>query len=179
MFHTLVQSEGQQLLPELHPTWFFKNCGKRDIRMRLIRWIISRFDLKLSILKKCKNSNLQWLGYNIVNSTVAIILMFIYLQAWYLGIRCKSNQEQDKRVRKLIEKSWKDLGKMTQEEILVLIAFAILVLSWFFREPGFMKGRNSFFGTCDIAQRNALKRGILRANFSCANCQSGVVWILK
>ena len=70
--------------------------------------------------------------------------MFIYLQAWYLGIRCKSNQEQDKRVRKLIEKSWKDLGKMTQEEILVLIAFAILVLSWFFREPGFMKGTNSY-----------------------------------
>ena len=92
----------------------------------------------------CKNSNFQWLGYNIVNSTVAIILMFMYLQAWYLGIHCKSNPEQDKRVRKLIEKSWKDLGKMTQEEILVLIAFAILVLSWFFREPGFMKGTNSF-----------------------------------
>ena len=68
----------------------------------------------------------------------------MYLQAWYLGVRCKSNPEQDKRVRKLIEKSWKDLGKMSQEEILVLIAFIILVLSWFFREPGFMKGRNSY-----------------------------------
>ena len=68
----------------------------------------------------------------------------MYLQAWYLGVRCKSNPEQDKRVRKLIEKSWKDLGKMSQEEILVLIAFVILVLSWFFREPGFMKGRNSY-----------------------------------
>ena len=87
---------------------------------------------------------LKWLGYNIVNSTVAIILMFMYLQAWYLGVRCKSNPEQDKRVKKLIEKSWKDLGKMSQEEILVLIAFVILVLSWFFREPGFMKGKNSY-----------------------------------
>ena len=68
----------------------------------------------------------------------------MYLQAWYLGVRCKSNPEQDKRVKKLIEKSWKDLGKMSQEEILVLIAFVILVLSWFFREPGFMKGKNSY-----------------------------------
>merc|ERR1719284_1585812 len=93
---------------------------------------------------------IQWLGYNIVNSTVAIILMFMYLQAWYLGVRCKSNPEQDKRVKKLIEKSWKDLGKMSQEEILVLIAFVILVLSWFFREPGFMKGWIDLFPEPDF-----------------------------
>ena len=31
------------------------------------------------------------------------------------------DKRQEARVRKLINKSWKDLGKMTQEEILVFI----------------------------------------------------------
>ena len=47
-------------------------------------------------------------------------------------------------MKKLIEKSWRDLGKMSQEEILVSIAFGILVLLWFFRDPGFEKPTHFF-----------------------------------
>jgi len=40
----------------------------------------------------------------------------------------------------LINKSWDELGKIRQEEIVVLISFTILVLLWFFRDPGFIPG---------------------------------------
>ena len=40
----------------------------------------------------------------------------------------------------MISKSWNDLGLISQQEVLVCISFVILLLFWFFRDPGFIPG---------------------------------------
>ena len=45
----------------------------------------------------------------------------------------------------MIERTWKELGRISQEEILVLISFIVLVLLWFFRKPGFIPGWTELF----------------------------------
>ena len=71
--------------------------------------------------------------------------MFGYMNLWFLGLNCKSDPEKDKSVKKIINRSWKDLGRITQEEIIVLVSFAVLVILWFFRKPGFIPGWTTLF----------------------------------
>ena len=44
-----------------------------------------------------------------------------HLSAWYLGVRCRSDKKSENRVKMLIERSWHELGKISQEEILVTV----------------------------------------------------------
>ena len=44
-----------------------------------------------------------------------------HLSAWYLGVRCRSDKKSENRVKMLIERSWHELGKISQEEILVMV----------------------------------------------------------
>ena len=71
--------------------------------------------------------------------------MLLYLNIWFLGFGCDRNEEKEKAVRKLIEKNCADLGKISQEEIIVLVSFVLLILLWFFRDPGFIPGWASLF----------------------------------
>ena len=87
----------------------------------------------------------EWLGYNIITAFLTLLIMFAFMQAWYIGIRCKTNAAAEDRVRTLINRSWQELGKIRQEEILVTLSFLLLVLLWFFRKPGFMPGWTEIF----------------------------------
>ena len=87
----------------------------------------------------------EWLGYNIITAFLTLLIMFAFMQAWYIGIRCKTNVAAEDRVRTLINRSWQELGKIRQEEILVTFSFLLLVLLWFFRKPGFMPGWTEIF----------------------------------
>ena len=71
--------------------------------------------------------------------------MYIYLSCWFIGFRCESNPEKEERLKKVVDRSWKDLGSITMEEIIVLISFVCLVILWFFRKPGFIPGWTTLF----------------------------------
>ena len=45
-------------------------------------------------------SFVEWLGYNIVNSAVIMLSVFFYLQAYYIGIRCKDSSPEEAEVIK-------------------------------------------------------------------------------
>lgn len=66
-------------------------------------------------------------------------------KAWYIGIRCNTDKQAETRVRQLINRSWKELGTIRQEEILVTLSFLSLVILWFFRKPGFINGWTEIF----------------------------------
>ena len=46
-------------------------------------------------------SFVEWLGYNIVNSAVIMLCVFFYLQAYYIGIRCKDSSPEEAEVIKV------------------------------------------------------------------------------
>ena len=67
------------------------------------------------------------------------------MSCFFVGFGCKSDREREEKAKLVIEKSWQDLGKMSQAELLTLIAFVFLAFGWFFREPGFISGWGSLF----------------------------------
>ena len=51
-----------------------------------------------------------------------------------------STAERERSIHSIVFRSYKDLGRMTFHEVVVLILFLILVFLWVFRKPGFMNG---------------------------------------
>ncbi|CAJ0581212.1 unnamed protein product, partial [Mesorhabditis spiculigera] len=90
----------------------------------------------------------------------AIPPMFVYLLAAYLILICyfigpktllcffRSQSEEEKKASKDIENSVLDsynrLGNIKSSEMSVIILFLILILTWVFRAPGFMRGWADF-----------------------------------
>ena len=48
-------------------------------------------------------------------------------------------------VKKLLKQQYADLGPMTFHQAIIAILFALLILLWFFRDPGFIPGWISLF----------------------------------
>jgi len=48
-------------------------------------------------------------------------------------------------VKKLLQRQYEDLGPMTFHQAIIAILFALLILLWFFRDPGFIPGWISLF----------------------------------
>lgn len=48
-------------------------------------------------------------------------------------------------VKKLLKQQYEDLGPMTFHQAIIAILFALLILLWFFRDPGFIPGWISLF----------------------------------
>ncbi|CAG5110903.1 Oidioi.mRNA.OKI2018_I69.chr2.g5251.t1.cds [Oikopleura dioica] len=87
----------------------------------------------------------EWMGFGIVNSICFLFVMIIYLNVFFFGFRCESNKEEEQAVSEMIARKYEQLGKISPEEILVLITFVIVIIMWFFREPGFMNGWTVLF----------------------------------
>jgi di/tricarboxylate transporter len=48
-------------------------------------------------------------------------------------------------VKKVLKKQLEDLGPMTFHQAILATLFAVLILLWFFRDPGFVPGWTSLF----------------------------------
>ena len=46
-------------------------------------------------------SFVEWLGYNFVNSAVIMLFVFLYLQAYYIGLCCKESSPEEAEVIKV------------------------------------------------------------------------------
>ncbi|NWT23928.1 S13A2 protein, partial [Cardinalis cardinalis] len=91
----------------------------------------------------------SWFSFAFPTMLVLLILAWIWLQILYLGFDFKKNfgcgisaaaKAKEKQAYEIIKEESKKLGKMSFAEIEVSILFALLVVLWFTREPGFIPG---------------------------------------
>ncbi|NXF12290.1 S13A2 protein, partial [Smithornis capensis] len=91
----------------------------------------------------------SWFSFAFPTMVLLLILAWIWLQILYLGFNFKENfgcaaspsaKAKQEHAYGVIKKESKKMGKMKFAEIAILVLFALLVLLWFTREPGFIPG---------------------------------------
>ncbi|KAL0277894.1 UNVERIFIED_CONTAM: hypothetical protein PYX00_005013 [Menopon gallinae] len=103
----------------------------------------------------------SWMAFTVPVMLINCFIAWIWLQILYMGLlryrkgKMRSTPEQQKAVRELIKKKYKDLGQMTYHEVNVLILFLILVGLWFFRKPEFIPGWGQIYDDVNIEDATA------------------------
>ncbi|XP_068207725.1 Na(+)/citrate cotransporter-like [Palaemon carinicauda] len=92
-----------------------------------------------------------WIAFNLPGMIICNVLAWLWLQFLFMGLGCKkggiqkASKEREDAVRRVISQKYKELGRITQHEVTVLILFLILVALWLFRAPGFIEGWSAIF----------------------------------
>ncbi|XP_041112194.1 solute carrier family 13 member 1-like [Polyodon spathula] len=93
-----------------------------------------------------------WFVLTFPITIIILILSWVWLHWLYLGFdfsgmfRCaKDKSEKEKASSKIINNEYKKLGPVSNQEIVTLVVFILMVLLWFTREPGFVPGWSSLF----------------------------------
>ncbi|NXM68420.1 S13A2 protein, partial [Serilophus lunatus] len=91
----------------------------------------------------------SWFSFAFPTMIVLLLLAWIWLQILYLGFNFKKNfgcaaspsaKAKEEKAYAVIKEESRKMGRMKFPEIAVLVLFALLVVLWFTREPGFMPG---------------------------------------
>lgn len=86
-----------------------------------------------------------WLIYALPSSLLMLGLAWIFILAYFLrNIRPKMNQTR--HLEECLVSKYEKLGPIKFREVGVFIFFIFLVLLWFFRSPGFMRGWQDLLG---------------------------------
>ncbi|KAJ8317311.1 hypothetical protein KUTeg_005215 [Tegillarca granosa] len=81
----------------------------------------------------------KWLGFALPFSIVILILSWIWLQIVFLGLRVfkKGDPVKKQAIKLIINREYKNLGKISFGEIVVFLLFICLAFLWVFRDiPG-------------------------------------------
>lgn len=88
-----------------------------------------------------------WTFFCFPTMVICVVWGWLWLQFVFLRPCCKSfyNQEQSNNIRNVIHQKYQQLGKITYQEVTVLLLFFILVFLWLFRDPKFIEGWHIIF----------------------------------
>lgn len=99
--------------------------------------------------------------YSVPTMLLIGFLTWLWLQIMYMGLfrpqskdaRAIDIGEQGEKVATaVIDKKYKELGPITWYESIIGFLFILVVLLWFFRKPGFIRGWPSYITDLSVLQ---------------------------